>query len=85
MTLLLTERAPVAALRSAVFGFLAGGLLGGLFVTAIFAFDIGRIASMAGSGGTVTFGDLGLLPATFGLIGLIVAPALASAAGRRSD
>lgn len=84
MTLILTDRAPLAALRRAVFGFLGGSLLGCLFVAAVFALDIGHIASMAGQGGPITLGDLGLLPVTFGSIGLIVAPALASAAGRRT-
>jgi hypothetical protein len=84
MTLTLDRRAPLAALRTAVFGFLTGSALGGLFVAAVFLLDIGHVATLAHANG-FPFGDLGLLPLTFGLVGLVAAPAFRSAAGEVSD
>jgi hypothetical protein len=84
MTLILARRAPLAALRTAVFGFLGGTCLGTLFVAAVFVFDIGNVATLAHADG-FPLGDLGLLPLTFGLIGLVAAPALGSATGDVAD
>lgn len=82
MTLTLARRAPLAALRTAVFGYLAGTCLGTLFVAAVF--DIGNVATLA-HGSDFPLGDLGFLPVTFGLVGLVAAPALGSATGEVSD
>lgn len=77
MTLTFHDRAPAPALRRAVFGFLAGSLLGALFVAAVLLFDIGGIASLASrTAGGLSLRDLGMLPVTFGLLGLIAAPTL---------
>jgi len=84
MTLTLDRHAPSRALRTAVFGCLAGTALGGLFVAAVLLFDIGHVASLTRTNG-LPFGDLGLLLSTFGLLGLVVAPALRSAAGETAD
>ena len=84
MTLILAQRAPLAALRTAVFGFLAGTGLGSLFVAAVFVFDIGNLATLTHGSG-FSLGDLGFLPVTFGLVGLVAAPALGSATGEIAD
>lgn len=77
MTLTFDRRAPAVALRKAVFGFLTGTAFGGLFFAVVFLLDIGHVATLAAREG-FPFGDLGILPLTFGLIGMVVGPALGS-------
>lgn len=81
MTMNIVARAPLAALRRSVFGFLIGSGLGTAFVALVFVFDLGPLAASAmRSGGSSVF-DLALLPVTFGLLGLVVGPSLGSALG----
>jgi hypothetical protein len=70
------DRVPLAALRRSVLGFVAGTGLGAGFVALVFGFDVGSIAVLSARAGGASFGELGLLPVTFGLLGLLVAPAI---------
>ncbi len=81
----LHDRTPLRAMRNSVLGFLGGATAGTVFVAGVLLLDIGHIASMAANaGGSLSLGDLALLPITFGLIGLITAPVVATASRDRS-
>lgn len=75
------DRAPLAALRRGVLGFSAGFGLGAVFVAGVFAFDVGSLSLLASKSGGLPFGDLGMLPVTFGLVGLVTGPAFGSDPG----
>lgn len=82
--MIFSQTAPQAALRTAVFGFLIGICLGTLFVVTIFVLDLGHVATLT-KGDGLPLGELGFLPVTFGLLGLVAAPALGVASGDVSD
>jgi hypothetical protein len=72
----IVDHMPLAAFRRSVFGFIAGTSLGAAFVALVFAFDVGSIAALSARSGGAPLGELGLLPVSFGLLGLLVAPAI---------
>lgn len=85
MTIDLDDRARLLAFRRSVLGFLAGSALGGLFVAAVVFLDIGHIASLSAATETgLSLGRLGLMPVSFGLLGLFTGPALGSVPGEAS-
>lgn len=75
------ESRPLAAHRRAVLGCLIGTGTGAALVALVFAFDVGALAAEALRTGSLTLLDLALLPVTFGLLGLVLGPAIGRGRG----
>lgn len=83
MTSEIIDRVPLAVLRRSVLGFLIGTGLGSGLVALAFTLDIGSIATLTAGSGGMSLRDLGLLPVTFGLLGLVVGPSIGGDADDR--
>lgn len=79
------DGAPATAHRRAVGGFLIGTGIGLGFVAGVFALDIGGLATLWRGAGGIPIGELGLLPVTAGLVGLVVGPVFGGPPGTVPD
>lgn len=79
------DGAPATAHRRAVGGFLIGTGLGLGFAAGVFALDIGAVATLWRAAGGIPVGELGLLPVTAGLVGLVVGPVFGGPPGAARD